>query len=276
MDMLSTPKKYPVRVTAHPDLDRTDVVPWAQAVPLKDLPTEDDLLLGQSRSVTADMLIHAAYNAHAYPMGVSYTGAKKWDWVIPAHRAVILPEKQHFSKTTQQQCRKANWLMTFNHAFTDVLHKCATIPRKPQDVEDNEEEIEWLDGETQKAYADAFMLGLAYSVDVWNEDDKLVGGIFGLYFPNYVTVESMFTIESGASKAALLLLCDWAWHTNKQCVDMQEWSEHLGTLGATRMTAEEFQRLVIKHNRYQSEEEVSNLDYRAGAVVSGIRLAHRY
>ena len=51
--------------------------------------------------------------------------------------------------------------------------------------------------------------GFAHSVEVWNENGKLVGGLYGVLLNRVFSGESMFSHERDMSKVALVHLAEW-------------------------------------------------------------------
>jgi leucyl/phenylalanyl-tRNA--protein transferase len=63
----------------------------------------------------------------------------------------------------------------------------------------------WITPEIMHAYKTLFDHDLAYSVEVW-KDKTLVGGLYGVVMGNFVSGESMFTLEDNASKQGFYAL----------------------------------------------------------------------
>jgi len=80
----------------------------------------------------------------------------------------------------------------------------------------------------QEAYINLFRLGIAHSVEVW-ENDQLVGGLYGVHINSVFCGESMFSKVSNASKAALIWLCQ---NKSFTLIDCQVHTSHLESLGA--------------------------------------------
>lgn len=211
---------------------------------------ESNYVIGVSDTVTSEMMTQAATRFGAYVYGKEDEDSPLWEWVIPTKRAVLLPRHYHVSKTTKYQYRKSSWTLDFNFNFGDVVRLCAEVERSDNDLEPGYSLIEWLDYETQEAYGRAFRKGDAYCVSVWNSDYQIVGGLFGLWFKDFLTVDSMFFRESGASKAALDLLQQWAFQkAGMRFIDLQEHSEHLASLGATEVDADTFNTWLASCDR---------------------------
>ena len=82
------------------------------------------------------------------------------------------------------------------------------------------------------AYCDLHHAGWAHSVEV-REGGKLVGGIYGLAIDRVFFGESMFSLASNASKAAMWVLCEVLLENDFRLLDCQVESPHLLRLGAT-------------------------------------------
>ena len=80
------------------------------------------------------------------------------------------------------------------------------------------------------AYRKLHELGHAHSVETWQED-RLVGGIYGLAIGKMFFGESMFSAAPDASKVALARLVHLLQQTGVKLLDCQVASEHLLTLG---------------------------------------------
>lgn len=212
----------------------------------KMLPLEDDLYVVGGRPRAEQIL--AAGRRGAYPFGAD-PGTGLWEWSIPEERALLDPSLVHMSKTTRQQVRKGGWTFKLVDPAL-MIDLCATADRADSDVTEDDEHdyIEWLDLETQDAYKDLGDQGLAYAIGAFDREGRIIGGLFGVVQLSFLTVESMFTEpgreNSGASKAALVALCILAKEHGYRFIDMQEYSDHLGTLGASRMQAVEFNTLL--------------------------------
>lgn len=200
----------------------------------------------KSKSVTAEMLYDYALNHAASVYGKEYVGSKFWEWFIPEERAIFIPGSFHMSKTTRQQMNKANWHLEFDAGrmhpdFARIVVACAKVKRKldPDEGSEDYDFIEWLDRETQTAFLKLSALGRCYHISV-RDGEALVGGIFGICLPKYLTVESMYTIQSGASKAAMLFLEQLCLTFGIEAVDGQDYSEHLASLGAVKQSSKQF------------------------------------
>ena len=90
----------------------------------------------------------------------------------------------------------------------------------------------------QKAYLNLHVKGMAKSVEVW-ENEKLVGGLYGVEVGNVFCGESMFSKVSNASKVALISLINNS-QKNYRLIDCQVYNDHLASLGAKEISRTSF------------------------------------
>ncbi|MBL7707130.1 MAG: leucyl/phenylalanyl-tRNA--protein transferase [Taibaiella sp.] len=171
-----------------------------------------------------------AYRAGIFPW---YNEEEPICWFSPGERCVILRDKVRISKSMRQLFNKGIFTITRNQAFDQVIAHCATVLRP-------EQEGTWIVAEMQKAYKRMHALGHASSIEVW-QNEKLVGGLYGIEQGGVFCGESMFSLAPNASKAALIHLCtsyDYA------LIDCQVENPHLLSMGAELMPRHEFLELL--------------------------------
>ena len=153
-------------------------------------------------------------------------------WYSPHERCVIYPDKIKISKSMKQVLKQGIFKVTLNQAFEEVILNCATSVRKGQDGT-------WITAEMQQAYLNLHQNGYAHSVEVW-QDDKLVGGLYGLKVNRVFCGESMFSRVSNASKTALIFLSK----LNIDLIDCQLPNDHLMSLGAEMISRETYMEML--------------------------------
>ena len=97
----------------------------------------------------------------------------------------------------------------------------------------------WITSEMQQAYIKVHEKGLAHSVEVW-QDDKLVGGLYGVKINKVFCGESMFSLVSNASKTALIHLSKMEF----DLIDCQLPNDHLMSLGAEMISREDYLKVL--------------------------------
>ncbi len=155
-------------------------------------------------------------------------------WWAPDPRMVLFPEEVKVSKSMRAFIRKSHYRITVNEAFEEVIKNCANVHKK-------DTKHTWLHAEMQQAYISLYNLGKAFSVEVWNENSELVGGLYVVKSNDRVwSGESMFHKESNTSKLAFIHLAKLARENNIQIIDCQLYTDHLASLGAREIPRIDF------------------------------------
>lgn len=204
--------------------------PGSMAFPAHDQAlTEPEGLLAAGGDLSPERLVHA-YSQGIFPW---YQDGQPILWWSPNPRTVLRPAHLHVSRSMQKFLRKANLAITLDRSFPEVIKACS----EPRDYTDST----WITEEMQLAYCRLHGLGLAHSVEVW-EDDKLVGGLYGVALGRVFFGESMFSRRSNASKAAFIFLVRQLEQWGYALIDCQMPTEHLFSLGAESLDRDEFIR----------------------------------
>ncbi len=190
---------------------------------------EPDGLLAIGGDLSTERLL-AAYQNGIFPW---FSDDDPICWYAPHERCVIFPSKIHISKSMQKSMRAKAFTVTTNNAFSAVIAACKNTKRKDQDGT-------WITNEMEAAYLKLHELGIAKSIEVW-QDDQLVGGMYGLEINNVFCGESMFSNVSNASKTALIWLCTEA---NYSLLDCQLQTDHLITMGAEMISQKKFLQIL--------------------------------
>jgi len=155
-------------------------------------------------------------------------------WWAPNPRMVLFPEEIKISKSMRSLIRKEMYQITKNRGFERVIKHCANISRNNQDGT-------WLHPEMQQAYIELNKAGKAFSIEVWNNDNQLGGGLYVVKSNDKVwSGESMFHLEPNTSKLAFIHLAQMAEKENIEIIDCQIYTDHLASLGAKEIDRNEF------------------------------------
>ncbi|CAH0525576.1 leucyl/phenylalanyl-tRNA--protein transferase [Vibrio hippocampi] len=158
-------------------------------------------------------------------------------WWSPAPRAVFDPSDYCPSKSLRKHQRKVGFKVTINQATNEVIKLCAEL-RPPEET--------WLSSDMQQAYSELAKQGHCHSVEVW-QDERLVGGLYGLSIGRLFCGESMFSLVSNASKTALWYFCHHFARKGGQLIDCQVMNPHLASLGAKELTRSDFIDQLLQH-----------------------------
>jgi leucyl/phenylalanyl-tRNA--protein transferase len=174
-----------------------------------------------------------AYRSGIFPW---YNEGEPIIWYCPPERMVLFPDDLKISKSMEKVLKNPSFRISFNEHFTEVIHHCKSIDRPGQ-------KGTWITREMQKAYIELHELGFAKSVEVW-QDDRLVGGLYGIDLGHIFTGESMFSLVSNASKVAFIYLNNFLKERNYLLLDCQVYNEHLASLGAVEIPRETYIRFL--------------------------------
>jgi leucyl/phenylalanyl-tRNA--protein transferase len=153
-------------------------------------------------------------------------------WWSPPERAIILPGEQRLRRRTVRAMRQLDFQIRRDSCFEAVIGLCARTPRAGQDGT-------WITPEMQAAYLALHREGYAHSFEAFRAG-RLVGGLYGLSLGAAFFGESMFTLESYASRAAFAELCRCAWAWGFQFIDGQLPNPNLESLGARVVSRDGF------------------------------------
>lgn len=90
------------------------------------------------------------------------------------------------------------------------------------------------------AYSELHRLGIAHSIEVWNQNGDLAGGMYGVALGRCFFGESMFSLETNASKVLMVHLAHQLQEWGYEIMDCQVESSHLLSMGATTVSRREF------------------------------------
>jgi leucyl/phenylalanyl-tRNA--protein transferase len=155
-------------------------------------------------------------------------------WWCPDPRFVLFPDKLKINKTTKALLKRNEFEFSINTAFK-VIHHCKNVIRPGQ-------EGTWITPEVEKAYCKLYELGHAHSAEVW-KNNKLVGGLYGIKMGK-VFGESMFSIESNASRFAFTKYVHQLIAEQVELIDCQIYSDYLESMGAEMIPRTAFTQLL--------------------------------
>lgn len=177
----------------------------------------------------------AAYELGIFPW---YNEGEIIQWHAPDPRFVLFPDELLISKSMERLMRKNNFIFSSNKAFVQVMENCRDVNRPGQSGT-------WIHEDVMNAYKKLHDLGYAHSAEVW-QDNKLVGGLYGIRLGKVFFGESMFSLVSNASKYTFIKYVQLLKEQNVILIDCQVYTEHLKSLGAVMISRKDFSRLLQK------------------------------
>lgn len=169
-------------------------------------------------SLSSETLL-LAYANGVFPMAESQDSPELF-WVDPRQRGIIPLDAFHVSRSLARRLRSGVYQTSLDTAFSDVVAGCA----------DREET--WINAPLKALYQEIFEQGTAHSVEVWDRNSKLVGGVFGIALGGAFFGESMFSTATDASKVALADMVTRLRQAGFVLFDTQFITPHLRSLGA--------------------------------------------
>lgn len=188
---------------------------------------EPDGLLAMGGDLSPERLL-LAYRQGIFPW---YEGDTVL-WWSPHPRFVLFPQELKISKTIRSLISKNAFEFTINKAFPRVIHQCRNIKRPGQ-------QGTWITPAVEKAYCKLHELGHAHSAEVWS-GGKLAGGLYGIRIGKVFFGESMFSIESNASRYSFVKYVEQLKHEGVELIDCQVYTAYLESLGARMIDREDF------------------------------------
>lgn len=157
-------------------------------------------------------------------------------WWSPNPRMVLFLDEFTPSKSMRNILNRNIFEVTFNQNFREVLFNCKSIKREGQDGT-------WITDDMAEAYTKLHDLGIAKSVEVW-QNGILVGGLYGIDLGHVFCGESMFAKVSNASKVAFVALVNQLKASNYSLLDCQVYNEHLESLGCREIERDIFIKIL--------------------------------
>lgn len=176
-----------------------------------------------------------AYNSGIFPW---FNEGEPIIWWSPNPRMVLFLDELIISKSMRNILNRNIFTVTFNQNFRDVISNCQQVKRDGQTGT-------WITNEMIEAYCKLNELGMAKSVEVW-QNDQLVGGLYGIDLGHIFCGESMFSLVSNASKVAFIALVGQLKKDNYRLLDCQVHNEHLESLGCREIEREAFMGILKK------------------------------
>jgi leucyl/phenylalanyl-tRNA--protein transferase len=160
-----------------------------------------------------------AYRRGVFPMEVAeLPGVLGW-W-SPDPRGILPLDGMRVTRSLRQSARR--YEVRLDTSFARVIRACAD-PSRDQG---------WITEDIVHAYTTLHELGWAHSVEVFDRDGQLAGGLYGVRIEGFFAGESMFHVKRDASKVALMALVDLMRTSGMTLLDVQWRTDHLASLGA--------------------------------------------
>ncbi|MEP7309864.1 MAG: leucyl/phenylalanyl-tRNA--protein transferase [Acidobacteriota bacterium] len=175
----------------------------------------------------------AAYRRGLFPMEIQ-SPKRVLAWWSPNPRGILPIDGLRVTRSMRQSAK--HYSVRVDTCFVDVMRRCGDPARKGA----------WITGEFVEAFTALHALGWAHSVEVFDRDNQLAGGLYGVRINGLFAGESMFHLRRDASKVALMALVDLMRESGMLLLDVQWRTDHLESLGAVDIDRERYLAILAE------------------------------
>ncbi|MDX1292037.1 MAG: leucyl/phenylalanyl-tRNA--protein transferase [Hyphomonas sp.] len=205
----------------------------------------------------------ACYRRGIFPMGDARNDPNLF-LVDPDMRGIIPLKEFHVPRRLLRKVRQGRFRVTVNQAFTRVMEMCAESTEGREST--------WINSPILNLYSALHRQGHAHSIECW-EEDRLVGGLYGVALGGAFFGESMFSRATDASKVALVHLVAHLLEDGFVLLDAQFHNPHLEQFGLIEIPRQEFKKLLKQalavDTKFYSKSASSSVERGASFTGSG-------
>ena len=161
----------------------------------------------------------------------------------PKLRFIIPISDFCYPKKLFNEFKKTKYFFKINNNFPKVIELCKEIKRKDKDT--------WINNIILDTFIELHKIGKAHSVECY-EDNKLIGGLYGLHLGSCFFGESMFSLKTNASKFCLLYLLAILKKYNFSVLDSQFFNQHLLQFGAYEIESRLYEKQLKESLKKES------------------------
>jgi leucyl/phenylalanyl-tRNA--protein transferase len=220
---------------------------------------------GTEPAITPETLLQA-YACGIFPMADA-ADAPDLYWVEPANRGILPLDGFHVSKRLARTVRTDKFEIRVDTDFEAVISGCAASRTRRGST--------WINDEIRRLYSELFNAGHVHTIEAWR-DNRLVGGLYGVHLASVFFGESMFSLETDASKVALVHLVARLRRNGFTLLDTQFLTDHLARFGAIEVPRERYLELLAQALRqsagfYCSEDGAASPPLSGAAVITALQ-----
>lgn len=192
-----------------------------------------------SKRIIPPEILLESYSQGIFPMSETRDDDSV-GWYSASLRGIIPMEMFKVSSNVERLTRQGRYSCKINTQFRQVMVECAR------------RQSTWISDIIIDSFEILHHTGNAHSVEMYDEEGTLVGGLYGVSLGAAFFGESMFKNAKEADKIAL-------WHCHQQLEkggfelwDTQFYTDHLSQFGCIEITAEEYEERLGKALRKEA------------------------
>jgi leucyl/phenylalanyl-tRNA---protein transferase len=183
--------------------------------------------------ITPQILLKA-YSIGLFPMAEDADDPTLF-WMDPKERGIFPLTGLIVSKSLAKTVRSDRYEIRVDHDFDAVIAGCAKAAAdRPRT---------WINGRIRRLYRELFDAGAVHTIETY-DNNRLVGGLYGVSLGAAFFGESMFHRARDASKVALVHLVARLRSGRFQLLDTQFVTPHLASLGAVSISRDRYHELL--------------------------------
>ena len=168
----------------------------------------------------------------------------------PKKRFIIPIENFHIPKKLFKLFKKNTYTFKINNNFENVITKCQLANRKDNGT--------WINSIILDSYLNLHYEKMAHSIECYDQN-KLIGGLYGVHIGGCFFGESMFSELSNTSKFCLLYLIAILKKNSFSILDSQFYNEHLIQFGAVEIQKKIYlEKLKLSINNNKAFTSIKN------------------
>lgn len=174
----------------------------------------------------------AAYRDGIFPMADD-AADDVFHFYRPHMRALLPLQDLHISRSLMKTVKKNIYRISADTAFETVIDHCRAGHGKT-----------WINEPIRDAFVALYRAGHAHSIECWDTQGHFAGGLYGLAIGRVFCGESMVSVQTDASKVALVHLCARLWAGGFALLDSQFRNPHLDQFGLYEIPQEEYEEAI--------------------------------
>jgi leucyl/phenylalanyl-tRNA--protein transferase len=180
----------------------------------------------------------ALYSKGAFPMG---NDEGDIDWYMPNIRCIIPLNDYNIPRSLKKFMQTCGFSYDYDKRQLEVIEYCSR------------REKTWINDKLKNAYKGLYGIGCLRSVETYDQNGELIGGLYGISYKGCFFGESMFSLKPQASKCALVKLIERLIERNYVLLDVQFWTPHLAMFGARVISFDKYFELLQKGEKIETK-----------------------